>query len=96
MFVFQIMEDGLIQQIQEANYILQSVLFGLQELGEHEGNLALLLSFGVHVYENLRRCFLEIQTTLMNSVGCNQQSLRVCLVFSFVNCQFHMLFCKSC
>ncbi|CAL1297292.1 unnamed protein product [Larinioides sclopetarius] len=72
----KIMEDGLIQQIQEADYLLKSVLYGVQELGEHEGNLASLLSFGVHVYENLRRCFIEIQTTLMNSVGCNQQSLR--------------------
>ncbi|XP_055925366.1 exportin-5-like [Argiope bruennichi] len=72
----KIMEDGLIRQIQEANYLLQSVLYALQELGEHEGNLSLLLSFGLNVYENLRQCFIEIQTTFMNSVGCNQQSLR--------------------
>ncbi|GIY39241.1 exportin-5, partial [Caerostris extrusa] len=53
----KIMEEGLVQQIQEANYLLQSVLYGIQELGEHEPNLSSLLSFGVHVYEELRHCF---------------------------------------
>ncbi|GIY74723.1 exportin-5 [Caerostris extrusa] len=72
----KIMEEGLVQQIQEANYLLQSVLYGIQELGEHEPNLSSLLSFGVHVYEELRHCFRDIQSTLMSSVACNQQSIR--------------------
>ncbi|GIX76192.1 uncharacterized protein CDAR_484341 [Caerostris darwini] len=55
----KIMEEGLVQQIQEANYLLQSVLYGIQELGEHEPNLSSLLSFGVHYSGKLNEAITE-------------------------------------
>ncbi|XP_076324689.1 exportin-5-like protein Ranbp21 [Tachypleus tridentatus] len=72
----QLLSDSVIQQPEEASYILQSVLKGLQELGEHEANQALLLGLGLQTYETLRPVFPTLQTVLAQVTGCTQKDLQ--------------------
>ncbi|XP_013773403.1 exportin-5-like [Limulus polyphemus] len=72
----QLLSDSIIQQPEEAFYILHSVLKGLQELGEHEANQALLLGLGLQTYETLRPVFPTLQTVLSQVTGCTQKDLQ--------------------
>ncbi|KFM64449.1 Exportin-5, partial [Stegodyphus mimosarum] len=69
----KLLEDNYVQQVQEANYLLQSILYGLQELGEHDANQGSMLSLAVSVYGNLRPKFPELRETLISSVACEPE-----------------------
>lgn len=78
--MLQLLKDNLILHPHEANYLLQNALHGLQELGEHDSNQGLLLSFCTHVYEKLRPKFPELKESLMTTVSCDTQTLDVCIL----------------
>ncbi|GFU60318.1 exportin-5, partial [Nephila pilipes] len=70
-----IFKERLIRQVQEANYLLHSVLYSLQEFGEHEANLNSLLNLGVNIYEGLRSRFTGIRSALISFVSCTEESI---------------------
>ncbi|GFS47547.1 exportin-5 [Trichonephila inaurata madagascariensis] len=70
-----ICKKGLIRQPQEADYLLKCVLNSLQEFGEHEANLSLLLNLGVNIYEALRNSYPGIRSSLMSYVNCTEESI---------------------
>lgn len=80
LFFLQLLKDNLILHPREANYLLQNALHGLQELGEHDSNQGLLLSFCTHVYEKLRPKFPELRDSLMATINCDSQTLDVCIL----------------
>ncbi|KAG8182949.1 hypothetical protein JTE90_003327 [Oedothorax gibbosus] len=72
----KIMEDKLVKKLQEANYLLQSVLYGVQEHGEHDTNLHAMLTFCMQVYLGLSAAFPELRQMLMTSVDCNERTMQ--------------------
>lgn len=72
----QLMATGMIQQQQDASFFLESVLFGLKELGEHTANEAFLIGLGVQIYELLRPSFPRLRDTLLQYAECNQENLQ--------------------
>lgn len=80
LFFLQLLKDNLITNPHEANYLLQNALQGLQELGEHDSNQGLLLSFCTHVYEKLRPKFPELRDSLTATANCDNQTLDVCIL----------------
>lgn len=70
-----IIKEKLLREVPEADYLVQSVLYSLQEFGEHEANLSLLLNLGVSIYEGLRNLYPAVRSKLMTFVNCSEESI---------------------